>query len=154
MHGCSPLELLQIQRSCRRFYWILKYHPRSWQASRRQMDPPIPDPPFVTSSGNWSEAAYATLIFGTGICAVRNIPMIDFAMLIRSQICGLQTSTVPCSFALRLRFCSVRERLFIYQIKVQPRILQTSCRGKLTRCASTYSPFSYSLKTTTENLTS
>ncbi|KAJ7102865.1 hypothetical protein C8R44DRAFT_808676 [Mycena epipterygia] len=90
MHGCSPLELLQMQLSCRRFYQTLKYHPRSWQASRRQMEPPIPDPPSVTSSGNWSEAAYATLIFGTGLCA----------------ICGVETSTMPCSFALRFRFCS------------------------------------------------
>ncbi|KAF7327313.1 hypothetical protein MKEN_00308800 [Mycena kentingensis (nom. inval.)] len=51
---------------------------------------PLPLKPVISSKGNFSEAAYATFIFGGGTC----------------DNCSLPTDKLPCQYALRLRSCS------------------------------------------------
>ncbi|TDL21839.1 hypothetical protein BD410DRAFT_789225 [Rickenella mellea] len=95
----SPWELLQLQVTCCVFRNILE-NESIRRTARKSLVPPVPDPVIPEDIGgyerNWTEASYASFIFGQTKCTS----------------CG---ETVPfelssVSFSLRERACSFKKR--------------------------------------------
>jgi len=101
IHNASPYDLLQLQATCRTIKSLLD-NKAYWERSRRDMDPPLPDPPTLALGGNWSETAYVSFIFGGGYCCLES--------------CKKWTETMPASFSLRMRFCSRNCRSLMGQV--------------------------------------
>ncbi|CAL1699573.1 unnamed protein product [Somion occarium] len=87
-YTCSPRDVLALAR-CNKFFCHTLVQPSSafiWKHARARCKPsPIPDP-----TPNYTEAAYASLIFDGGEC----------------EVCGNKTSDMLISFNIRLRLCS------------------------------------------------
>ncbi|KAJ7622751.1 hypothetical protein DFH06DRAFT_1481996 [Mycena polygramma] len=86
---CSPFDLVQLRRMSKATRRVIEESPGHWISARKNLDN-IPSPPVVSAAGQWSEAAYASFLFGKSACAV----------------CARQTEGLPSSFALRFRCCS------------------------------------------------
>ncbi|KAJ7640274.1 hypothetical protein DFH06DRAFT_1477832 [Mycena polygramma] len=86
---CSPFDLVQLRRMSKATRRVIEESPGHWISARKNLDN-IPSPPVVSAAGQWSEAAYASFLFGKSACAV----------------CARQTGGLPSSFALRFRCCS------------------------------------------------
>ncbi|TDL21835.1 hypothetical protein BD410DRAFT_280664 [Rickenella mellea] len=99
----SPWDLLELQATCWLFRQLLISKPSVWRDARSRLSPPVPDPvvPIDEDLGrfsrNWSEIAYATLIFGERECAFcQNVindalPMGSYAL--RQFHCGKRTAS-------------------------------------------------------------
>ncbi|KAJ7434961.1 hypothetical protein B0H11DRAFT_2257757 [Mycena galericulata] len=100
----SPYDLVQIRRTCYAAKAAVDSNENVWIIARARLEG-LPAPPIVLASGNWSESAYANLLFGSGNCAVCK------------EICA----GLPACFALAFRCCSARCK---ERIQLQNRVLR------------------------------
>ena len=91
LYTCSPPTVLAVSRTCSFLYHSLALNPNAafiWRGVRKTCKPfPLPDP--KDSGWETSEANYAALVFGGGIC----------------EVCQKTTGAMYVSFAARIRLC-------------------------------------------------
>ncbi|KAJ7051178.1 hypothetical protein C8F01DRAFT_1176099 [Mycena amicta] len=94
--NCSPYDLAQLTLTSGRLRALI---PKVWNDAYNNLArgacPRLPTCPEVEASGNYSHGAYASWIFGGGLCTY----------------CSKPTSDLPCDFLFRCRACSVRGRV-------------------------------------------
>ncbi|KAF7301965.1 Inositol-pentakisphosphate 2-kinase [Mycena indigotica] len=103
LEQCSPYDLVQLSATSKRLRkMILLKHVYLWNRARANLERSgisltLPPCPQVPASGNFSETAYATFLFGGGMCTQ----------------CTKPTARLPCIFLFRSRACSRRCKLDI-----------------------------------------
>ncbi|KAJ7082910.1 hypothetical protein B0H15DRAFT_851995 [Mycena belliarum] len=94
LEHCSPFDLVELRRTSRLFRAIIASHQQLWVSSQRNLaigtSLKVPSLPAIEASGNFSQWAYASWLFGGGPCTS----------------CSKWTDRLPCNFVLRFRACS------------------------------------------------
>ncbi|KAJ7484980.1 hypothetical protein B0H11DRAFT_2279269 [Mycena galericulata] len=102
LEKCSPFDLAQLARTSTFLRSFLRVNSHLWktaQVNLAQGDcPPLPAPPVVEASGNYSQFAYALWLFDGGPCTW----------------CSKWTDSQPCHFLFRFRSCSPRCRGILF----------------------------------------
>ncbi|KAJ7641661.1 hypothetical protein FB45DRAFT_1022395 [Roridomyces roridus] len=91
---CSPFELVQLLLTSKFLRTFIRRNNRLWASSFSNISrgdcPPLPPPPVVEASGNYSVSSYVLWIFDGGFCSW----------------CDTWTTAQPFHFLFRFRACS------------------------------------------------
>ncbi|KAJ7127351.1 hypothetical protein C8R43DRAFT_697249 [Mycena crocata] len=74
LEQCSPYDLAQLALTSGFLRSFIQLHNHLWTSARSNLArgncPRLPPPPVVQSTGNYSEQAYASWLFGGGMCSM------------------------------------------------------------------------------------